>query len=107
MSIEQHPPDYEPSGFSDISQFPQTTAGYVVERRKSGYHPPCGLIIEVQERLLQGDAAIQKLQDDTAEMLDILHNAKAFFRFAKVFGRLIGFFTPLVAVYLTWRGLAK
>ncbi len=116
MAIQEttHPPEFEPSGFSQISQFPETTAGYVVERRKAGYHPPCAMVIGVQDRLMRGDTVIHairtaqdELKSDTAEVLEILNNAKAFFRFAKFAGRMLAFFTPLVALFLAWKGLVK
>jgi hypothetical protein len=116
----QHPPasGFNPSSFKDTQELGEAFAFPAerrsVPRRTDDWHPPCAQILEVQKRLGYGDTAIheirtaqQELKDDTSEVLEILHNAKAFFRFAKVFGRIIAFFTPLVAVWLTWKGLVK
>jgi hypothetical protein len=120
INESQHPPTsgFGPSSFKDTQEIDESFAfpsdRRSGPRRTDDWHPPCSEILEVKKRLGYGDTAIhdirtaqQELKDDTAEVLEILHNAKAFFRFAKFFGRLLAFFAPLVAVWLTWKGLVK
>jgi hypothetical protein len=118
INESQHPPA---SGFGPSSQFRDTQGvdepvayAFPGERRKAGYHPPCALIIDVQDRLMQGDTAIgairtaqQELKDDTKEVLEILNGAKTFFRMARVVGRIIGWAAPLVAIFFAWKGWIK
>jgi len=113
--------DFEPSTFAQVFDPKEAPSGHqevrqavTPSRRKQDYHPPCGPLLAVQERLERGDVAIHairtaqtRLQTDTAEVLEILHSAKHFFRITRWVGSIVVWLTPIAALWVGWKGLGK